>query len=112
MDIVKEKLNSYLELQDNMVDRRLLNRLVKTIYNREGNEFVWVMNFDSLDIIDKPERIEQFSEERRQYLKNDKNFNIFYEFEISLDECAEYAKKLNRQFRRRYWKPIRIKLAY
>lgn len=112
MDVVKEKLNSYLELKDNRVDRRLLNRLVKTIYNREGNEFVWVMNFDSLDIIDKPERIEQFSEERRQYLKDDKNFNIFYEFEISLDECAEYAKKLNRQFRRRYWKPIKIKLAY
>ena len=112
MDVVKEKLNSYLELKDNRVDRRLLNRLVKTIYNREGNEFVWIMNFDSLDIIDKPERIEQFSEERRQYLKDDKNFNIFYEFEISLDECAEYAKKLNRQFRRRYWKPIKIKLAY
>lgn len=63
-------------------------------------------------IVDKPERIEKFSEEYRQYLKDDKNFNIFYEFEISLDECAEYAKKLNRQFRRRYWNPIKIKLAY
>lgn len=48
----------------------------------------------------------------RKVSKDDRNFNIFHEFEISLDECAEYAKKLNRQFRRRYWKPIKIKLAY
>lgn len=112
MEVVRTKLNEYLSLNDNMVDRNILNRLVKTIYNREGNEFVWIMNFTNLEIVDKPERIDKFSEEYRQYLKDDKNFNIFYEFEISLDECAEYAKKLNRQFRRRYWNPIKIKLAY
>lgn len=112
MDMIREKLNTYIEIKNNMVDRNLLNRLVKTIYNREGNEFVWVMNFDSLEIIDKPERIDKFSEEYRQYLKDDNNFNIFYEFEISLDECAEYAKIINKQFRRKYWKPIKIKLAY
>lgn len=112
MNIVEKKLNSYLEYQDNLVDRNLLNRLVKVIYNREGNEYVWVMNFTSLEIINPPEKIDKFSEEYRQYLKDDDNFNIFYEFEISLDECAEYAKLLNKQFRRKYWSPIKIKLAY
>ena len=69
-------MNSYLEYQDNLVDRNLLNRLVKVIYNREGNEYVWVMNFTSLEIINPPEKIDKFSEEYRQYLKDDDNFNI------------------------------------
>lgn len=71
IEVVRTKLSEYLSLKDNMVDRNILNRLVKTIYNREGNEFVWVMNFSNLEIVDKPERIEKFSEEYRQYLKDD-----------------------------------------
>ena len=65
IEVVRTKLSEYLSLKDNMVDRNILNRLVKTIYNREGNEFVWVMNFSNLEIVDKPERIEKFSEEYR-----------------------------------------------
>ena len=65
IEVVRTKLSEYLSLKDNMVDRNILNRLVKTIYNREGNDFVWVMNFSNLEIVDKPERIEKFSEEYR-----------------------------------------------
>lgn len=84
MEMVRTKLNEYLSLKDNMVDRNILNRLVKTIYNREGNEFIWIINFTNLEIVDKTERIDKFSEEYRKYLKDDKNFNIFYDLRYRL----------------------------
>lgn len=43
---------------------------------------------------------------------NDDNFNIVARMTVSLDECEKYCKnEAHRSFRKKYWKPITIKIA-
>ncbi len=89
----------------------VIDRFIKKIIVREDSEFVWILNFNTLMNMKPIERINHLSEEYKKTLVVDTNFNIFLEFEISVDECADYMQTRGRRIRKGQWQPLKVKVA-
>lgn len=108
---IENAFSTMIDFDVPVIDYNIIDRFIKKIIVREDSEFIWILNFNKL-INTKPiERINHLSEEYKKTLIVDTNFNIFLEFEISVNECAEYMETRGRRIRKGCWKPLKVKVA-
>lgn len=110
-------MNTVIDLKGYKVADEMIDMFVERVIYRgdvNGNEeFLWVINLTG-EVSDASTkyRISSYSKEYSDSLKNDDNFNIVARMTVSLDECEKYCKnEAHRSFRKKYWKPITIKIA-
>ena len=117
LEKIKDRLNTVIDLKGYKVADEMIDMFVERVIYRgdvNGNEeFLWVINLTG-EVSDASAkyRISSYSKEYSDSLKNDDNFNIVARMTVSLDECEKYCKnEAHRSFRKKYWKPITIKIA-
>lgn len=108
---IEDAFGTIINFDVPVIDYNIIDRFTRKIIVRENSEFVWVLNFNTLMNLKPIERINHLSEEYRETLVVDTNFNIFLEFEITVDECAEYMKTRGRRIRKGSWQPLKVKVA-
>lgn len=109
---IEQALNTYIDLSVPIISYDMIDRFVNKVICRSESEFVWIMNFNILKNLKPVERINHFSQEYKDSLKCDDNFNIFYEFQIGFEECQEYMRTRKRRIVKRGWDTIKVKVAY
>lgn len=110
MENIEKFFSTCVDFTQSKVDYNFIDIYTKKVICREDSEFVWVLSYD-MHNTEPIKRINHLSEEYKKTLVVDTNFNIFLEFEISVDECAEYMKSRGRIIRKAQWKPLKVKVA-
>lgn len=109
---IEDAFSTMIDFDIPIIDYNVIDRFIKKIIVREGSEFVWILNFNTLMNMKPIERINHLSEEYKKTLVVDTNFSIFLEFEIDVDDCAEYMKTRGRRIRKGQWQPLKVKVAF
>lgn len=118
IEAIKERLETFVDLKGHKVSDEMVDMFVERVIYRgivnENDEFLWVMNLsgEATDASAKY-KIQQYSKEYSDFLKDDKNFDIIARMNIPLEECEKYCKTIKRGFsnKKKYWRPITIKIA-
>lgn len=108
---IEDAFNTIIDFDKPIIDYNIIDRFTKKIIVREDSEFVWILNFNTVVNLQPVERINHLSKDYKKELIVDTNFNVFLEFEISVDECAEYMKTRGRRIRKGRWQPLKVKVA-
>lgn len=116
IESIKERLNTFIDLKGTKISEEMVDIFVERVIYRgvvNGNdEFLWVMNLsgDATDASAKY-RIREYSKEYSDFLKDDKNFDIIARMQVSLEECEKYCEGVKWGFKKKFWRPITIKIA-
>lgn len=108
---IEDAFSTMIDFDVSIIDYNVIDRFIKKIIVRENSEFVWILNFNTLINMKPIERINHLSDEYKKTLVVDTNFSIFLEFEIDVDDCAEYMKTRGRRIRKGQWQPLKVKVA-
>lgn len=113
LDLIKQKLDSYIDFSRERVSDELIEMFVERIIYRGNDEFLWVINLSG-DATGSglKYRIKGYDEQYAKYLQDDRNFNIVAQFLIPEEECKKYYKEvLKRGIKNRFWKTMTVKIA-
>lgn len=116
IEAIKERLNTFISLKGHKVSDEMVDMFVERVIYRgivnENDEFLWIMNLsgEATDASAKY-KIQEYSKEYSDFLKNDENFDIIARMNISLEECEKYCETIKWGFKKKYWRPITIKIA-
>lgn len=111
MKDIEEAFNTIIDFSKPIIDYDIIDRFINKVIVRENSEFVWILNFNKIVNLKPIERINHLSDEYKETLIVDSNFNIFSDFEIGLDEIEEYHKSRGRRIVKKSWKPLKVKVA-
>lgn len=111
MKDIEAAFNTIIDFSKPIIDYDIIDRFVNKVIVRENSEFVWILNFNKIVNLKPIERINHLSDEYKETLVVDSNFNIFADFEIGLDEIEVYHKSRGRRINKKSWKPLKVKVA-